>query len=224
MRNAIDLSGKTFGELTVIQEVLPRSKPRRWLCTCTCGVSTEVIQGNLVKPHGTRSCGCLRVTVAKEKNTTHGGRKDGLYKVFSSMKSRCTNPNMESYYLYGGRGISICPEWDNYANFKEWAESSGYTKGLSIDRIDSNLGYSPDNCRWATAECQNRNRNKQRKTSSSKYIGVSWNIQKGKWIVSVKTTDKRVFLGYFIDETEAAKARDTYIIQNNLKDFVLNFK
>lgn len=220
-RIAKDFTGHTFGYLTVDYEILPRTKPRKWSCNCSCGASTVVIQGNLLS--GTsKSCGCYRAEAARVQHTIHGGKADPLYSILQGIKTRCTNPASSNYADYGARGISMCKEWEDFTAFRDWAISNGYTQGLTIDRKDTNGNYFPDNCRWVDLQTQNRNRNKQRATSS-KYIGVSWNTDKKKWIASVKCTDKRVFLGYFLTEIEGAIARDTYIKQNNLSDFVLNF-
>lgn len=220
-RIALDITGQVFGFLAVQEEVLPRVKPRKWLCKCTCGNSSEVIQNNLLKGN-TTSCGCLRSIKAKQIHTTHGERYSRLYGVFSGMHTRCSNPRSQSYLDYGQRGIKVCAEWSVFSSFKQWAESSGYRPGLSLDRINTNGNYSPENCRWANAQTQNRNRRKQENTSS-KYVGVSWNSRKQKWKADIKTANKRTFLGYFIDEVEAAKARDEYIALNKLENFTLNF-
>lgn len=88
----------------------------------------------------------------------HGMRRTKIYKVWCSMKERCQNPHNKRYPRYGGRGIAVCPEWSNsFKAFYEWASAAGYSEGLSIDRVDNDKGYSPDNCRWATRKVQNRN-------------------------------------------------------------------
>lgn len=90
----------------------------------------------------------------------HGtGNETRLYRIWRAMRFRCTNPTHESFAYYGGRGIAVCEEWDkSFPDFRRWALATGYTDALSIDRIDNDQGYSPSNCRWATAPEQNKNR------------------------------------------------------------------
>jgi hypothetical protein len=217
----VDLSGRVFGKLTVLEERLPRTRPKKWFCQCECGKIKAINHGNLVSG-STKSCGCFKKAFISEAITTHGGRNTSLYRVFSSMHTRCSNPKSQNYQYYGGKGIQVCPEWTSFAPFQEWANKAGYSPDLTLDRKYSNKDYSPENCRWVTSTIQNRNREKQKETSS-KYIGVSWNTHKQKWIASVKPNGPRVFLGYFVCEITAAKTRDQYIKENNLEGFVLNF-
>jgi hypothetical protein len=90
--------------------------------------------------------------------TVHGGKRDRLYRVWCSMKERCNNPHNKRYARYGGRGIAVCTEWaGSFGSFRDWALNHGYENGLTIDRIDNQNGYSPENCRWITKAMQNRN-------------------------------------------------------------------
>lgn len=147
----VDLTGMKFGRLTVIERaesyVLPSSGKKRsqWLCECECGNRCVVQAGHLKSGH-TQSCGCLNRDVVKER-ATHRESKTHLYFVWKSMRQRCKNPNNSRYRDYGGRGIDICKEWDEFLNFKDWALKNGYKEGLTIDRINNDLGYSPSNCR-----------------------------------------------------------------------------
>lgn len=156
------------------------------------------------------------------KGVTHGLSYEPLYQVWMNMIQRCTNPNFQSYEKYGGRGITVCPEWlDNLPAFLKWARSNSYATGLTLDREKNDQGYSPSNCRWVTRTTQQRNR-RSHKGSSSSYVGVGFFKLTGRWKAYIKINGKPVHLGYHDTELEAAKARDQYIVDNNLKDFTMN--
>lgn len=148
---------------------------------------------------------------------THGKSKDRLYDVYNNIVKRCTNPNNPSYKDYGGRGVTLCDEWEDINVFLDWAYKNGYSDGLSIDRIDNDLGYSPNNCRWSTKTTQVRHTRKLYRVNTSGYRGVSWNIGVNKWVASICVYGKKKHLGYFQDILEAAKAYDNYVITNALE-------
>ena len=218
----IDITGNTYGQLLVLQESCPRNKPTKWVCLCSCGNTKEIIGASL-KNGSTKSCGCLHIATNKAQFTKHGDYLHKLYQVHRAMLQRCFNSNNQAYEHYGARGISVCQEWLDYSVFKEWAISNGYSDDYSIDRLDVNAGYSPGNCCWAGKTQQARNRRAQ-KGYSSRYIGVSWDTERNKWSACVGINNKTIPLGRFDRELDAALARDEYILQNNLEDFVLNFK
>ena len=165
MSNAIDLTGMRFGKLTVLSQAeSSRSESgksvRRWLCQCDCGNTIITTRQNLRKGD-TRSCGCLKTQGTKDRLTTHGESKSVLYKRWTAMRKRCNNPNNSDYPHYGGRGIRVCEEWQDYTAFKDWALSHGYSDDLSLDRIDVNGNYEPSNCRFVSMkeQCNNRSNN-----------------------------------------------------------------
>lgn len=159
----VDLTGMKFGRLTVLERaenyITPSNGKKRsqWLCECECGNKCVVQSGHLKSGH-TQSCGCYNRDIVKEKGRTHGESKTSLYFVWKSMRQRCKNPNNSRYWDYGGRGIDVCAEWDDFLNFKEWAYENGYAEGLTIDRIDNDKGYSPENCRVTDYIVQGNNK------------------------------------------------------------------
>lgn len=154
-----DLTGKRFGKLTV----LAKSPERRgrsftWICQCDCGRITHPIVTNRLLHGRTRSCGCLRGDFNKGR-ATHGLSRSPLYRTWRNMKNRCLNTWAERYKHYGGRGITVCDEWlHNFEAFYDWAIANGYADGLSLDRIDVNGNYCPENCRWADETIQANNK------------------------------------------------------------------
>ena len=151
MREYVDLTGKVFNRLTVIKRDRNNKYGRRmWLCQCSCGNIKPVI-GQLLKEGRVKSCGCLLRENVSIANSTHKLSRSPLYKIFYSMKQRCLNPNDKSYKYYGGKGVTIYQNWiDNFLEFNTWAIENGYSKGLSIDRINNDGDYEPKNCRWVT--------------------------------------------------------------------------
>ena len=126
----------------------------RWLCKCDCGKDVIVLASNLVRGLS-KSCGCY----AKDhpSQLKHGMRHTRIYKTWCGIKYRCNNPNAYGYENYGGRGIRVCDEWEEFEPFYKWAMENGYSDDLSIDRIDVNGNYEPSNCRWVDDKTQANN-------------------------------------------------------------------
>lgn len=160
-----DISNEQFGYWTVLEYAGSNEKKEAmWKCRCKCG-TIRIIPGKNLRTKRSRSCGCMQREVAREsriqsnkERAKHGYRKTRLYNIWSGMKQRCLNPNDPGYKDYGSRGITICDEWKEFPKFKDWALNNGYADNLSIDRIEVDKGYSPDNCRWATPKTQNNNK------------------------------------------------------------------
>lgn len=178
MSALIDLTGQRFGRLTVLHRDANRIWQNgaisvRWVCRCDCGATVTVLANSLRKG-ATKSCGCAHEELCSQHhpNRKHGGsfQKSGsgerLYRVWLGMRERCSNPKHNRYKDYGGRGIYVCEDWEDYAVFREWAMLSGYDPNAArgqctIDRIDVEGPYAPWNCRWVDMKVQAQN--KQRK-------------------------------------------------------------
>lgn len=153
-----NLIGKKFGKLTVIKESENKGKNIAWICKCDCGKEKTVLAYNLTAGKS-KSCGCERIKTLKRVMTKHGGGGTRLYSIFKGMSQRCYNKNNPAYCYYGGKGIKICDEWRNdFESFRNWSQLNGYSETMSIDRINPNGGYEPNNCRWVTMKVQQNNK------------------------------------------------------------------
>lgn len=182
----IDMTGKRFARLTVLERAENDKYGNAfWLCQCECGNKVRVSGQSLRNGH-TKSCGCLQKEKARLRFLKYGHllkssvpwnkglkfRTPPYYKqiktIYYAMRQRCYNSHNAEYERYGGRGIQICSEWQKFDNFYNWSIKKGYEEGLTIERIDNNRGYVPDNCRFATRAEQNRNTSRNNRVIDEK--------------------------------------------------------
>lgn len=162
--NAKDLTGQKFGRLVVLaRSGKTNDRHAAWLCRCDCG-EEKVVSGVNLRRGITQSCGCLNKEINSQKVKTHGMTRTRLYEEWKGIKFRCYNPKCAEYDRYGGRGITICPEWlHSFESFRDWALANGYQDNLTIERKDNDGPYNPDNCQWITHKDQQRNRSNNRR-------------------------------------------------------------
>ena len=203
-----DMTPKLIGE-TWLKYPTERSKCRHsyGIFECQyCGKEFEA-QISHIKSRNTKSCGCL-------KGQNHNLSQHKFYNTAISMINRCTNPKDTHYEYYGARGITVCDEWLNIATFIAWCEATHPNiEGLSLDRIDNDRGYSPENCRWADNTTQWVNKRMQ-KNNTSGFVGVK--LRGTKWTSVVKVQGKEQWIGIYETKEEAVQARDQYIIDHKL--------
>lgn len=197
-----DYIGKKFGRLT-IENLNVKNGKSYANCLCDCGVRKN-IRINDIKNGRTASCGCFNKE--KKANTRHGQCQTKMYKVHCAIKQRCYNPANKNYKDYGGRGILVCNEWQSFEPFQDWALANGYEEGLTIERINNNGPYSPDNCTWATRSQQTMN-TRTRKDSNSGIKGVRRDERLNKWIARIRLNRKDIYLGIFDCAEDAITAR-----------------
>lgn len=156
-----NIIGEKFGRLTVLEDAgftTTGARKKLFKCICDCGKIVIVKRNSLISGH-TKSCGCLEIETKKTNNLKHGLRHHPLYTTWLNIKDRCNNPNNTHYKNYGKRGIKMCKNWsDDFKSFYDWAINNGYKEGLSIERLDVNKSYSPNNCSWIPFNEQERNK------------------------------------------------------------------
>lgn len=154
----IDLSGQHFGRLTVLhRDGFSYKNGAKWICECSCGKITSVYSVHLRKGM-TKSCGCLGKENRIKNRTSHGMTNTRIFHIWQHIHAKCENPNNDKYHYYGNRGICVCSEWKKFEPFYKWAIENGYNDSLTIDRINVNGNYEPNNCRWVDMIVQSNNK------------------------------------------------------------------
>lgn len=219
-----NLIGEKYGKLTVTESAgygvdKDGKRYHLWKCICECGNSKIVNQHSLVTG-GIKSCGCLRKRDYTQPTSNHGMSRTRIYHIYHGIKDRCLNENDMHYPEYGGRGICLCDEWqgkDGFLNFYKWSMNHDYDETLTIDRIDVNGNYEPDNCRWTSRSIQQMN-----KRNNARYVlyGEEYHINEiaEKYHISVNTLKGRLRKGLSIqDAVEYKKHELTYTYHGETK-------
>lgn len=206
--------GLRFGYLTAL-EYIRENRVSWWMVRCDCGTVKRIRQPIFSQPY-IKSCGCMRSALCSAANRKHGHTGEGwaskTFRVWSGMRSRCTNPNTPNFKRYGGRGITVCDRWNTFVNFL--ADMGEAPEGKTLERVDNNAGYSKENCKWATPKEQANNRRNNtflefngRRLNIERWaeeIGVPSNtlwmrINHGKWsIEKALTTPLDPYAGRFV--------------------------
>lgn len=209
MRKAVDMTGYKFNNCEVLYRVENRYGVAHWKCKCRCG-KLFVSAGSNIRKGKTNSCGCYQKEKVSNTRKTHGKSESRLYGVWESMKQRCNNPNNPNYNRYGGRGIKIYSNWNNsFESFSNWAYANDYHDNLTIDRVDNNGNYEPENCRWVDCRAQSRNRNSNRllKFQGKELCVAEWSDLTG---INSNTILNRLSRGWSVEETLSTPIEHKY--------------
>lgn len=200
-----DLTGRIFGELTVISFKERKEQRYYWNCRCACGVLSSPTRSDLISGKST-SCGCKSKKALKESLTKHGQSKTRFYKIWVGMKRRCTDPNDINYKYYGLKGVTVCSDWLQSFETFEKDMFPTYAKNLTLDRKDGSLGYSKENCRWVDMSVQNYNKPISDRNTSGQ-VGVSFDTKCSKWRAYIGVNKRKISLGFFENFDCAVQAR-----------------
>lgn len=212
MPKKLNIIGEKYSRLTVLRKgtdyVSPNGrKETKYVCQCECGTVKE-IRTSALRSGYTKSCGCLNKELSRKQFTTHGKTDSKEYKTWCGIKQRCFNPNSDYYSIYGGRGITMCLEWQN--SFEAFYSDMGDcpNPNYSIDRINPDDNYCKSNCRWVSNESGIQAINQRKKKSNTSGVkGVDWNKASNKWQARITTKGKRIYLGLFDTKEKAIQAR-----------------
>ena len=226
MGKLIDLTGRRFGRLIVVSRAEADGPTTRWHVRCDCG-ATKIIAAQSLRDGVSESCGCLRREQIAGRNLRHGGSRTREYDVWQTMHFRCTNPAARQWSDYGGRGIKVCERWSKYEHFiadMGARPSSSHT----IERLDNDGPYAPDNCEWATRSKNNRNRRSTRRLT---YLGltlpmVAWSellgVPYGRLAARVAEgwSDERVLTTPLLRSAKTEVAKSPEEVRRRVEDYV----
>lgn len=201
----VDLVGQRFGRLVVISFKESVKGSPKWNCLCDCGNEVVCYGGNLKKGHS-NSCGCYRKDrTVESRSTKNGASKHPLWGVYNQMVSRCHNEDNPSYYNYGGRGIKVCDRWLESA-FNFYEDMGDCPEGMSLERVNNDQGYSPENCKWETKSMQQFNQRIAPNNTSGR-TGVYWREDRQTWSVQIDHQNETIRLGCYKSFEKACEVR-----------------